>query len=158
MELLEYLGNWVWQHPELRLWIGKAVHSWCTTGVFKGTYFSSDPQTLMQLNYKTSRTQGSVTTAAYCTISQRIKLHYHISYYKSLQLNDLLRSINKRFGKAQAIKNTILANHKLESTSDETTKPIKHFFSSKKVLTAIFSLRKIYLHNWPQQCCQTEWH
>uniref|UniRef100_A0A803V106 Uncharacterized protein n=1 Tax=Ficedula albicollis TaxID=59894 RepID=A0A803V106_FICAL len=50
-----------------------------------------DPKTLMQLNYKTSRTQGSVTTAAYCTTSQRIKLHYHISYFKSLQLNNLLR-------------------------------------------------------------------
>lgn len=94
----------------------------------------------MQLNYKTSRTQGSVTTAAYCTTSQRIKLHYHISYSKSLQLNNLLRNINRRFGKAQAIKNTVLGNHKLESTSDKTTKQIKHFILfKKKVLPAIFS-------------------
>lgn len=86
----------------------------------------------MQLNYKTSKIQGSVTTAAYCTISQRIKLHYHISYFESLQLNNILRNFNRRFGKAKAIENTTLGNHKFESTSDKTTKQIKHFFLFKK--------------------------
>jgi len=49
----------VWYHPERRLWIGKATHSWCTTATPEAGYLRGDFQTLKQPHCKTGRQNQS---------------------------------------------------------------------------------------------------